>query len=828
MPAHGPPFDVFYCASNADETFVAKMQKSLAVLTNSGFVRGWSYETTVPGQSISDTAKERMAQSDILACLLSPDFLGSPECMEQWEYAGKLVASNPRVFRVPIIVRKCPWQDLFADDDPMTLPRDGRPISSFTDEDAAWLQVYEGIKQIVDTLTSRIMPRETFVNSINELEIPSLRSVDLEMLYVFPNLNDQKIPEQSERLNSYPIRSAPGLLTVKRAIIHGPDQSGKTALARFLYLHLVRNHEPALLIASPSNRRLDASFFKTLYESQFNGDYTLWEKQTGKTLIIDGIHPGQQGAELLKAADGIFESILLIIPSDMYYSMYFDDIGVSKFRVLTIEPLTSNQQEQLIRRTLALKTGGQTVADGEVDQIEQRVNHIIVSNKIVPRYPFFVLSILESFDTFTPGSMPITSFGHCYYALIVSRLVHAGIGSDDAMNTCFNFLEEIAYATYVRKNCGSEDQGDLENFVARYRKHFIIQDAILNRLSHPEFGVIDNSGNFRSDYIYYFMLGKYLANGRNNDDDTIAALCDDIHLETNFLTILFTIHHTNDNRLVDDILLRTMFAFDHVEPAELTKTETNAFGTILGALPESILPDEPVEDVRALTRDTHDKLRELGADSVGTVPDDVAFTPIVNMLRIYRNSKIMGQVLRTKHGNINIKKLEEIIETIAEAGLRLIRISLMDEQQINRMKEAVRSQIKDLEPDIQEIDEEQLTLNIEYLTLIGVLLNIQQIVSCVNVPEIEPIVNQIVNRKNNAAFDLIGYCAMLESSAKLTWRARHDLARLLDKHDDIFVKRILSFVTQGYMGAHTSDAPVEQSICALLGIKYVARPNARG
>ena len=828
MPAYRSPIDVFYCASNADETIVAEMQKSLAVLKNSGFIRERSYETTVPGRSISDTAKTSMERSDILAFFLSPDFLGSPECMEQWEYAGNLAASNSNVFRVPIIIRQCPWRGLFADEDPMPLPKDGRPISSFDDEDEAWLQVYNGIKQIVDLLLSEMVPQEAFVRSISEIDIPSLHNADLQDLFVFPNLSDQKIPEQGERFNSYPIRSALELLTVKRAIIHGPDQSGKTTLARYLYLYLVRNNEPVLLVADAPNRRINASFFKSQYEGQFSGDYTLWQQQAEKTLIIDGIHPGQQGAELLRIAKDIFERIILIIHSDMYYSMYFDDIGVSKFRVLTIEPLTSHQQEQLIRRTLVHKTGGQPVADGEVDQIEQRVNNIIVSNKIVPRYPFYVLSILESFDTFTPGSVPITSFGHCYYALIVSRLLHAGIGSDDAMNTCFNFLEQLAYDTYIRTIGGGDSQVDLSDFATSYRQDYIIHDAILNRLAHPEFGVIDAKGIFRNDYAYYFMLGKYLANNQNNNNDIIVDLCDNSHVENNFLLILFTIHHTNDNKLIDDILLRTMVAFDDVKPAELSKDETASFGRILGALPESILPDESVAQVRAMSREAHDEFMELGDNEDDSVSDEESFAPIDNMLKIYRNSKIMGQVLRTKHGNINIRKLEEIIQTIAEAGLRLVRISLLDEQQISRVKDMVREQAKEIDPEVENIDEQKLALSIEYLMLLWVLINIQQIVSCVNVPEIEIVLKRIVEEKNNVAFDLIGYCVMLESCSKLTWRERNALAGLFDKYDDLFVRRFLSFATQAYMGAHSGDAPVEQSVCALLGVKYLARPVVSG
>ena len=676
--SHNPPFDLFYCASDADQAFAAKMQNSVALLKSSGLLREWSYVQTVPGCSITHSARRNMDTASILVFLLSPDFLNSAECMEQWEYAGQRASTSPQVFRVPVIIRECPWQDILGSDDPMPLPRNGRAINSFEDADVAWLEVYDGVKQIVEHLRFLAVPKTTFVRSINELEIPSIRDFDLQDLYVFPYLRDEKIPEQNERLSTYPVRTERELLAIPHVIVHGADQSGKTALARFLCLTLVNSNAPVLLLTDPTDRRIDASFFRKAYEEQYNGDYDVWDQQSEKTIIIDGIHPGRRGNDLLKAVRDKFEKIVLILPSDVYYSMYFDDINVAEFQAFTIQPLTLSLQEQLIRKRLSLKMGQNQVPDGYVDRDEERVNHIIVSNRVVPRFPFFVLSILESFETFMPGNVPITSFGHCYSALIVSRLIHAGISnSDDAINACFNFLEELAYATYKQKIADATGQIDLPTFVAQYDIDFIIHRTIINRLKHPDFGVINENGTFRTDYIYYFMLGKYLANSQKSSPELIADICEHSHIENNFLTILFTIHHTNDHRIVDDILLRTMVTLDEVEPADLSITQTRAFGRILGALPASILPEEPVAAVRARTRDAQDQLSNAYTQSDASVPADPLETSVTNMLRIFRNSKIMGQVLRTKHGSLNITKIEEIIAIIADAGLRLIALSLL-------------------------------------------------------------------------------------------------------------------------------------------------------
>jgi len=63
-----------------------------------------------------------MDEADIFVFLLSPDFIASDACMEEWEYAKQLVDEGKPVFRIPIILRDCSWKDLLSNDDIKALP----------------------------------------------------------------------------------------------------------------------------------------------------------------------------------------------------------------------------------------------------------------------------------------------------------------------------------------------------------------------------------------------------------------------------------------------------------------------------------------------------------------------------------------------------------------------------------------------------------------------------------------------------------------------------------------------------------------------------------
>ena len=64
-------------------------------------------------------------------------------------------------------------------------------------------------------------------------------------------------------------------------------------------------------------------------------------------------------------------------------------------------PLKHGQQEELIRKWLRIG-GEEEIEDHRVDGLERDVNLIIQENRIVPRFPFFVLSILQTYEALMP------------------------------------------------------------------------------------------------------------------------------------------------------------------------------------------------------------------------------------------------------------------------------------------------------------------------------------------------------------------------------------------------------------------------------------------
>ena len=814
---------LFYSYSHKDTSYRQTMENALALLLQNGAVQHWSDQHILPGESISSEIQQHIEQADIVVFLFSPDFIASEACRQEWEYAAQLASDGKMIFRIPIILRHCPWLDMIKSDDVKALPQDGHPIASFVDKDSGWQQVYDGIKPVVDNIRLTFTPKQEFIKEIDTTDFLSESHLKLQDLFVFLRLTCEDT-QGGEQLNKDTVISTrEELLNTKYALIHGRDKAGKTALARHLFLSLVENRRPVLFVdlAQLPSRPFD-SIIRETYGRQFDGDYDLWAKQENKTLVLDNLTAGPRLLDFIGRARDIFTNIYVTLSTEAYLSFFKDETRLAEFRKMKVEPLSRGQQEGLIRKRLALSDSNGPITDGYVDQIENEVNSIIISEKILPRFPFYVLSILQSHEAYMPTNMSVTSYGHCYYVLIVANLIRSGISeSDDDVNTAFNFAEHLAYDIYLQSKNTTDEPYDFEAFLAGYDRRFFIKVSIVNRLKQPSYGLINENGSFRTDYMYYYFLGKYLARDTQETRNVVGEMCEYSHREANYLTLLFTIHHTNNDKIIDDILVRTMCSLDHVQAASLDKLETKRFSSLVADLPENILTDDGVEKARAKERAAQDKASDIEDDSDQRRATQDIDNPVNGIYRILKNNKIMAQVLRNKHGNLEKSKIEEVVEIIADSGLRLINLILRDEDEITKMALYLHDKNQDWDlPKIKHM--------LEYLSFVWAMINIEEVVDAVNVPEIRGAIDAVVDRHATPAHDLIGYFTQLDGARALTQRERDKLAGLLKKHDDVFIRRVLSIRTQHYMNTHRSRARVEQSMCSLLRIRYAPRMLTEG
>ena len=540
-----------YC--HKDEIHRKNMEDALSPLKSKHLLVSWSDHNILPGEGISDKVRQAMDGADIIVFLFSQRFIASMECMKEWNYSNLLSKNGTLSYRIPIVLSNCAWLDILDGDPIKALPNDGKPVSTFPTPDEAWQQVYQGVKKVVETLRSTSEPKVDFINGISTTEFISNQKVDLRKIFVFPTLLARSAgPTQPLGYDRFVTEKE--LCQLPAAFVHGEEVSGKTALARHLFFSFLSDIDatsvPLYIDLNDTTGPNPEHILATAYSNEYTGDFSIWKAKGRKILILENMSPHSRSIKFLICVKRIFQQIFVTLSTDIYHSFFLDDARFADFMGIKIEPLNHSQQEKLIRNMLEISKGNEQIPDGLVDQYENKVNSIIVSNKIVPRYPFYVLSILQSQEQYMPD-VSITSYGHCYYVLIVAHLIKSGVSSIDMdLNACFNFLEHLAFDHYLakRRDFRLTDGGfDFAAFLQKYGNRFFVPKSVVSRLSHHDYGIVNTSGEFRFRYMYYYFLGRYLANNKEATKTIVEELCERSYVRDNQIVILFLVHHTNDD-----------------------------------------------------------------------------------------------------------------------------------------------------------------------------------------------------------------------------------------------------------------------------------------
>ena len=814
---------LFYSYCHKDHQQRERMEQALTLLSRQDRVlKEWSDRQILAGQSISKDIRENMEATDIFVFLVSPHFLASPACRQEWIRAGQIAEARPFIVRVPIILAACDWKQLDGMSDLKALPADGTPITAFPDRDTAWQHVCDGLRALVERLRNNFTLRATFRHEMDTTDFISQDHVPLQKTFVFPHLRSYAETKAEETVQQT-IRSADQLLRSKRVVIHGDELSGKSALCRHLFLSLADSLQPVLYVnLATLTRRTTTTAFHDAYEHEYHGDYFLWNKKTDKTIILDNLSRAPHELDLLELAVDNFAGVIVTVSSHTFYAYFRDDDRLAQFRVVEILPLTHAKQEQLIRKRLTLADRRDMhPTDGRIDQIENQVNAVIIGNKIVPRYPFYVLSILQTYEAFMPSNLSITSHGHCYHVLIIAHLLKAGISrSDDEIDSCLNFAEHFAFHIHHTNVAGGGiDPGAFDAFVAEYKSSYLLKHSTLSRLCDPEYGiVVRDRGGFRSPYMYYFFLGRFLAKYAEKHRATIARMLERSYVRSNCLTLIFIIHHTSDNKIIEDIVLRNMCTLDDVAPSTLGRHEARVFERIVTAIPKEVTSGGSVEAERERTRRQRDVDEEHGEH--GEQEDGESVGVVNDIYRILKNNEILGQVLKNKYGSLERKSILEIVEAIADGGLRLVGLLVGSQEEMNREAVLVHKRKPAL-------DLERIKNAIRMVSFLWTMSNIEMIVEALNKPEIKDLVDAVVKEKRSPAYDLIEYFLRLDTADELSVDDHKRLKTMRAKYKYPFMERVLSLRTQWYLNTHEVPVPVEQAICAELNIRYRPRLKAK-
>lgn len=619
--------------------------------------------------------------------------------------------------------------------------------------------------------------RAEYIKSIEAIEIPlgeKQSEIKISDLFVYPDLektNDLNKElsasyEDSERILDPDFSST--------VILEGANQAGKTTLLKMLYLESVKRNAYPLLVSweNIKHKNIDSGLQRAYEEQYDNKTYEIYAQfdNSTKILFIDNLSSDKfsniEIRDVIEKLKSRFGKIV-ITTSPRYDSLALIGMNQQDMSYARILPLGYKKRGKLIESFYRL-THQNAFIDKQLflEDTKKLFDEVqtILGDKLMPAYPIFIISILQSMNMMQPARLDQTSYGYCYHTLIHYALsVKAKVRNED-IDSCFNYLGELAFYLY-KKDDGlqSLNHGELKKFHDEYANQFVsknFQDMKQILLDSNIVVLDDDEYRFGYEYIYYYLVAQKIASvvasdfGRNE----IKKLCNNLENDKCANILVFITHHSKDSILIEEATMATMLPFEEIVPITLNKGKEyyRLLESIVDQLKDTIIPAEidPIKE-REKNWEQQDKIeKSLPAKN----DEDLSSLPqeIIMMRQAIRSLEIVGQIIKNRKGSLPRVQLIDMVTELYYTAFRTI--GFFGKLVTNTQDEIVDNLKNDsTEYETKAKIQERLNIFIQLYSLRFCLGIFSKVIHSVGLSELKEIFNEVARKIDTPAAKILSF-----------------------------------------------------------------------
>lgn len=829
---------VFISYSHRDESFKDDLVEHMAGLKRSGIVSEWNDRKITPGQNWSSEISDNLASSQIILFLVSSSFMSSDYCINVEAQKALELHKDGKAQLIPIVIRPVDWGGSELAN-LQGLPKDAEPVSLWQDSDAAWLNVIKGLKSCIENFKPK---QDTIIKKISAIEDIQLsdsmyhwmedteivlthRKVDKVLLSDVFTIPDLEIDDSKQGdLRFY--RGADSLIKeYSKLIICGEEQQGKTSLLKFYFKNFLKDGFQPILINGDRVRDSDVEVVidKVLKEQYTGSDCVSFFSSEKSVVIIDNIDEIPLNKKFKdKFLDGLnkcFSKIILTAQSS-YSFILSETPSLDGFTKADILGLGNKKREELIQRWISLGVE-QTITEDELyrycDELKDKLNSVVKKN-IVPSKPIYILMLLQMFEAHSNLNLELSSHGHCYQQLIYQAFKNAKINDRD-FEKYLNVLTELAW--WIFKNESNPNESQLDDFFLLYQKDFFLSDrqTVLDKLfENCILSKKDFKTGFKYPYIYYFFVGKKIAESYADDPECkimVSKIISGLHREDFANIIIFITHHTKDSWVLTEVNNILLSIFVEQSPASLDKDQLGYMDDFMKKIPELVIEQREIKQERDKYNERLDEAER--ERDLNKKQNNDGLDVLANINKTFKGMEIAGQIIKNRHASLRIKTLFELANNGIMSGLRFlsyfIAITDVAKNEIVRVISAHLSDNPSLTDKEMEKLAEEAYLHMTYGVINGM---IRKIATSVGSKEAIQIYDSIERETPTPALQL------LKQSIDLHFNKRIDIKKIAKCVEELKGNFVCSRILRELVVQHIYMFPVEyqekQQLSELLGL----------
>jgi len=144
---------LFFSYSHVDESLRDQLEVHLSMLKRDGLIEAWHDRRIVAGSNLDDSISEQLERANIVLLLVSANFIASDYCYSREMHRALERHANGEARVIPVILRACDWHSApFGK--LMAVPTDGRPVTSWGNQDEAFADITKSIRKAVGGTTA--------------------------------------------------------------------------------------------------------------------------------------------------------------------------------------------------------------------------------------------------------------------------------------------------------------------------------------------------------------------------------------------------------------------------------------------------------------------------------------------------------------------------------------------------------------------------------------------------------------------------------------------------------------------------------------------------
>lgn len=165
---------IFISYAHEDERYRVKFVKHLTPLKNEGLINVWDDRKIPPGGVWPEEIHAQIEKADIILLLVSPDFMASNYINGVEIKRAMELHEDGKTRVIPVILKPSDWTHaIFAK--LQVIPADAKPISDWKNRDAAFLNIVEYLRKIVEETSTGVRPNTDIGGRLDTATNPNLQ-----------------------------------------------------------------------------------------------------------------------------------------------------------------------------------------------------------------------------------------------------------------------------------------------------------------------------------------------------------------------------------------------------------------------------------------------------------------------------------------------------------------------------------------------------------------------------------------------------------------------------------------------------------------------------